>query len=272
MDRLAGKTAIVTGAASGIGRGIAECFVLEGARVILADINVQVAQGLIEDSDVFRFNGCRAIEVDVTSDESVQRLVATVLRDHGSVDILVNNAGMAGDIGDPFPQNTPENWKKVFDTNTISAVRTAKALWEHFTERRSGVVLNIASIVGHNRGTLNMKPAYNASKSALVSLTKVLAIDLAPYGVRVNTISPGILWTGFWDHLGKQLKKERPGQYASDADIYNDVFMRRVREIVPLGKPQYPHDIGKAAVFLASDDARYITGVDLPVDGGVLAR
>ena len=117
-----------------------------------------------------------------------------------------------------------------------------------------------------------MKPAYNMSKAAVVSLTKTLAIDLAPYGVRVNSISPGLLYTGFWDHLPHQLKTERPEQYAPDADIYNDVFMRRVKELVPLGRPQTPEDIGWAAVFLASDEAKNINGIDLPVDGGVLAR
>jgi 3-oxoacyl-[acyl-carrier protein] reductase len=271
MDRLKGKTAIVTGAASGIGRAIAECFATEGATVVLADKNFRGAIEVMR-GPAFKGDEHFAREVDVTSDDNVNDMMKGVLNRFGHIDILVNNAGMAGDIGDPFPQNTVENWKRVFDTNTISAVRTVKALWNHFTERREGVILNIASIVGHNRGSLNMKPAYNASKSAIVALTKVMAIDLAPYNVRVNTISPGILWTGFWDHLAGQLKKERPEQYAPDADIYNDVFMKRVREIVPLGKPQDPEDIGKAAVFLASDEARFITGIDLPVDGGVLAR
>ncbi|MBP9711291.1 MAG: SDR family oxidoreductase [Candidatus Pacebacteria bacterium] len=272
MDKLLRKTALVTGAASGIGLGIAQCFALEGARVILADINLDGAVNVIENSDALKFNGAQAVKMDVAHDEDVPDVIRYVLKNYGPIDILVNNAGMAGEIGDPFPKNTIANLQKVFDTNAASAMRTSLAMWENFTSRRSGVILNIASIVAHWHGALNMKPAYNMSKAAVVSLTKTLAIDLAPYNVRVNSISPGLLYTGFWDHLARQLKIERPEQYAPDANIHDDVFLKRVGELVPLGRPQEPDDIGKAAVFLASDDAKNITGIDLPVDGGVLAR
>jgi NAD(P)-dependent dehydrogenase (short-subunit alcohol dehydrogenase family) len=272
MARLKGKTAIVTGAASGIGRGIAECFALEGARVILADINVGAAQALIDDSDVFRFNGCRAVEVDVTSNESVRHLAATVLRDHGSVDILVNNAGMSGEIGDPMDidpfDETIANWEKVLDTNLISMTRTTRALFDHFKQRQAGSIINIASIVGHNNGRMQMKPAYNASKSGVISYTHWLAVQMAPFGVRVNSISPGIIFTQFWSHLGEQLAIKRPQEQFKDA---RDAFDHRREQLVPLKVEQTPRDVGWAAVFLASDEARVITGVDLPVDGGVLA-
>ncbi len=272
MGRLDGKIAIVTGAGSGIGRGIAKCFVEEGAQVVVADINFEAATEVATAlSPVFNKFMAVPIKADVTSDASIQKLIDGALYTFGRVDILVNNAGMAGEIGDPFPRNSSENWLRVYETNTVATMRTVKALWDHFIDRKSGAIINIASIVAHWHGALKMKPAYNASKAGLVSLTKNLAIMLAPYGVRVNSISPGLLFTGFWQKLGKQLKELRPEEYPPGVETY-DVFLKRVGELVPLGREQTPEDIGKAAVFLASDDAKNVTGVDLPVDGGVLAR
>lgn len=269
--RLEGKNAIVTGGASGIGRGIAECFAQEGARVAIADLNQDAAEEVIKKGEVLRESGAVAIKTDVTSDESVTAMVEESLRLLGHVDILVNNAGMAGEIGDPFPLNDSGNWMRVLDTNLVSMERTVHALWENFTGRRSGSIINIASIVAHLRGDLRMKPAYNASKAGILSLTRTLAIHLAEFNVRVNSISPGLLYTGFWQHLGDQLRRTRPEQYPEGVEIY-DVFLKRVSELVPLRREQTPYDVGWAAVFLASDEARNITGVDLPVDGGVLAR
>lgn len=271
MKRLQGKTAIVTGGASGIGAGIAECFAQEGARVAIIDANLDGARLVVEGCEDLKKNDSFAIEADVTSDEQVLKQVGIALTMLRHIDILVNNAGTAGEIGDPLSKNTVENWKKVYDTNTLSGLRTVMALESHFKERKSGCIINVASIVAHNRGEMQMKPAYNASKSAIVAFTRWLAIQMAPYNVRANSISPGLLYTGFWRKLGNQLRKERPEQYPPDVETY-DVFKQRVQELVPLGREQTPHDVGWAAVFLASDDAMNITGIDIPVDGGVLAR
>ena len=271
MNELKGKVAIVTGAASGIGRGIAECFAAEGAQVVLADVNYKGVQGAVEESSALQKGQAFPVGVDVASDDDVEYMVEAARWHFGAVDILVNNAGMSGAIGDPFPKNTLENWKRVYDVNTLSAVRTVGALWGSFTKQRSGRIINIASIVAHNRGGMQMKPAYNASKSALVSFTRWLAIQMAPHNVTVNSISPGLLFTGFWQKLGDQLRKERPDEYPPDVET-RDVFLKRVKELVPLQREQTPYDIGHAAVFLASEKAQNITGIDLPVDGGVLAR
>ncbi len=271
MNQLEDRVAIVTGAASGIGRGIAECFAGEKASIVLADINhAGVSHVIRERADLFSGRSI-AIDVDVTSRESVKNMIATALDCFGHVDILVNNAGISGNIGDPFPKNTLENWQKVYDTNTLSVVRTVAELWDHFISRRSGRIINISSIVAHNRGEMQMKPAYNASKSAVLSFTRWLAIQMAPFNVTVNSISPGLLYTGFWQKLGKQLREERPEEYPAGTEI-RDVFLKRVKELVPLGREQTPQDVGYAAVFLASDRAKNITGIDLPVDGGVLAK
>ncbi|HEY4519574.1 MAG TPA: SDR family oxidoreductase [Candidatus Paceibacterota bacterium] len=270
MGQLDGKVALVTGGAHGIGAGIATCFALEGATVVVADLDIKVARALSEGGLLAKNHGF-ALELDVTSDASVQAVVKETLEKVGRVDILVNNAGIAGEIGDPFLLNTPDNWLKVYNTNTVSMERTVRALWNNFTTMRSGRIINIASIVAHGHGELKMKPAYNASKAGVIALTKVLAIQLAPYNVTVNSISPGLLFTGFWQHLGEQLKEKRPEQYPPGTETY-DVFLKRVKELVPLGRQQHPHDIGWAAVFLASDRATNITGIDVPVDGGVLAR
>lgn len=258
--KLEGKVAIVTGGAGvyGIGRGIVECMTAEGATVVSFDIAAGEEHA-------------NSYKVDVTDEAAVGRAVADVFSTWGQVDILVNNAGTAGEIGDPFPLNNVKNWEHVYRTNMISMMLMTKALWNNFTIRRSGRIINIASIVGHGHGDLKMKPAYNASKAAIIEFTKDMAIQLAPYEVTVNAISPGLLYTGFWRKLGKQLQELRPEQYPHGTETY-DVFLRRVGELVPLRREQTPEDIGKAAVFLASDDARNITGIDVPVDGGVLAR
>ena len=275
MDRLKGKTAIITGAASGIGRGIALCFAAQGARVALADLGVVLAQDVIENTGRMIENESIAVKVDVRSNKSVTDMLDLVLEKFGHVDILVNAAGISGRIGKSFDRQSlddfVDNAHQVLDVNLVGALRTTRGILEHFKKRGEGCIINIASIVAHGRGDMQLKPAYNASKAGLIEFSHWCAIRLAEYSVRVNTISPGLVYTTLWEKLGVQLKEEFPEEFPADMPA-RAIFDKWVETRVPLKREQTPWDIGMAAVFLASDEAQNITGIDIPVDGGVLAR
>lgn len=274
MSRLLNKTAIVTGAASGIGRGIAECFVREGAKVMLADVNFDGAERAAREISEFVLWGAEPVEVDVTSNESVTQMVKYAIKEMEHIDILVNAAGVSGEIQDNYfelsLEEIMENTEHVFDVNLFGLKRTTRVVGAHMKERRSGVILNIASIVAHGHGDMQLKHAYNDSKVGVWSFTRYCMSNLAPNGVRFNSISPGLIWTELWVKLGMQLRNKYPEKYGNMTA--REIFDKWVEERVPLKRAQTPEDVGAAAVFLASDEARNITGVDLPVDGGVLAR
>jgi NAD(P)-dependent dehydrogenase (short-subunit alcohol dehydrogenase family) len=274
MSRLQGKTAIVTGAASGIGRGIAECFAKEGARVVLADINIKGAVDVIEMNEALISSGALPLWMDVTSDQNVKSAIQEALIQFDHIDILVNAAGISGEIQDDFFEHTlgeiMKNAHSVFEVNFFGAMRTTRVLGEHFRKRRSGSIINIASIVAHGRGGMQLKPPYNASKAGLIEFTHWSAIQLAPYNVRVNSISPGLIYTELWEKLGAQLRNKYPDKYGHM--MAREIFDLWVKERVPLAREQTPEDVGKAAVYLASDEAINVSGTDIAVDGGVLAR
>ncbi|HUG75869.1 MAG TPA: glucose 1-dehydrogenase [Burkholderiales bacterium] len=264
--RLAGKVAIVTGGGSGIGRGIVLALAREGADVAIPDIQERNAEKVAEE---VRDLGRRslAMKTDVTNAADAAAMIERSRQTLGRVDILVNNAGMAAPPGMPFTNNTEEDWDRAFAVNTKSVFLTCKAMAPYFIERRSGRIINIASIAGP-LSSLTMPP-YSVAKQGVVTLTRIVAKEMAAYGVTVNAICPGVLYTAFWEKLAAHIAATNPA-FANMAP--RQVFEKRVADIVPMKCEQTPEDVGWATVFLASDEARYITGQAINVDGGCVMQ
>jgi meso-butanediol dehydrogenase/(S,S)-butanediol dehydrogenase/diacetyl reductase len=260
--RLAGKVAMVTGGGSGIGRGIALAMAREGADISIPDIQPINAEKVAEEVKALGRKAV-AMKADVTSAADVKSMVDRTRDALGKVDILVNNAGMASRPGMPFTNNTEEDWDRTFAVNTKSVFLTCKALAPYFIERRAGRIINIASIAGPLSATT--MPAYSVAKEGVITFTRVVAKELAPHRITVNAICPGVLYTDFWQKLAAHIAATNP---AFKGMTPREVFEKRVNDIVPMKCEQTPDDIGWAAVFLASDEARYITGQALMVDGG----
>jgi 3-oxoacyl-[acyl-carrier protein] reductase len=242
--RLQGKTAIVTGGASGFGAGIVRKFAAEGARVLIADINLEGAEALARELDQ------KAGHVDVSNDASVNQLAAAALMAFGKVDILVNNAGVSHQPA-ALDDISEADFDRVFNVNMKSVYLTARHLVPHFKARKTGAILNVASTAAVSpRPRLSW---YNASKGWMVTATKSMAVELAPLGIRVNAINPVAGET--------PLLKTFMGE---DTPEIRAKFL----STIPLGRFSTPEDMGNAACFLCSDEAAMITGVALEVDGG----
>jgi meso-butanediol dehydrogenase/(S,S)-butanediol dehydrogenase/diacetyl reductase len=260
--RLAGKVAIVTGGGSGIGRGIVLAMAREGADVVIADLQVLNAEKVAEETKAVG-RRAMALKADVTSAADVKATIDRTREAFGKIDILVNNAGAAAPPGMPFTSNTEEDWDRAFAVNTKSVFLTSKAIVPYFIERKAGRIINIASIAGPLAAVT--MPPYSVAKQGVITFTRIVAKELAPHGVTVNAICPGVLWTEFWQKLAAHLAQTNP---AFAGLTPRQVFEKRVADIIPMKCEQTPEDIGWAAVFLASDEARAITGQALMVDGG----
>ncbi|WP_170755181.1 SDR family oxidoreductase [Ruegeria lacuscaerulensis] len=243
--RLQGKTAIVTGGASGFGAGIVERFLEEGARVMIADINGDAAQALAQQHE-----NATAQTVDVANAASVQAMADAAGDAFGPVDILVNNAGVTH-LPTPLEDVSEDDFDRVFNVNMKSVYLTARAFVPHMKARGAGAILNVASTAGLSpRPNLNW---YNASKGWMITATKTMAVELAPSGVRVNAICPVAGET--------PLLKSFMGE---DTPEIRAKFL----STIPLGRFSTPQDMANAALFLCSDEASMITGTALEVDGG----
>ena len=262
--RLAGKVAVVTGGGSGIGRGIVLAMAQEGADIAIPDIQVMNADKVAGEVKALGRQAL-AMKTDVTSSADVKAMVDRVREAFGKIDIVVNNAGMAAPPGMPFMNNTEEDWDRAFAVNTKSVFIVCKAVAPHMIERKAGRIVNIASIAGPISAVT--MPPYSVAKMGVITITKVVAKELAPHGVTVNAICPGVLYTDFWQKLAAHIADTNP---AFKGMTPRQVFDKRVSDLVPLKREQTPEDIGWAVVFLASDEARNITGIALPVDGGVM--
>jgi NAD(P)-dependent dehydrogenase (short-subunit alcohol dehydrogenase family) len=205
--RLAGKVAIVTGGGSGIGRGIVLALAREGADVAIPDIQVINAEKVAEEVKELGRKSL-AMKTDVTSSADVKGMVDRARDVLGKVDILVNNAGMAAPPGMPFTNNTEEDWDKTFAVNTKSVFLTCKAIAPSFIERKAGRIINIASIAGP-LSALTMPP-YSVAKQGVITFTRIIAKELAPHGITVNAICPGVLWTAFWEKLAAHIASTNP--------------------------------------------------------------
>ena len=262
MIDLSDKVALVTGGASGIGRGI--CLVLgeQGANVAVADLNVQGASQVSSDLSA-RGPRSAAFEVDVTDRGSVDRMVARVIEGFGRIDILVNSAGIVGARGySERDAPSDEDWSQVFAVNVRGLVMVSEAVSHHMMERRYGKVVNIASIAA--RQGVAVHPQYSTSKAAVLNWTQAHALQMAPYSVNVNAICPGLLWTP----MSQAAVQMRGRRVAAKGMSVRELFDSTVESAIPLGREQTPEDVGKMAAFLASDDSKNITGQAINVDGG----
>ena len=246
MMRLEGKTALVTGGASGFGAGIVRKFLAEGARVAIADINAEAANDFAGGLGDQAF----AVAVDVSRNDSVAAMAKTVLERFGGLDILVNNAGITH-LPAAMEDISEEDFDRVLAVNTKSVYLTARHFVPVMKQKRAGVILNVASTAGVSpRPRLSW---YNSSKGWMITATKSMAVELAPSGVRVNAINPVAGET--------PLLKSFMGE---DTPEIRAKFL----STIPLGRFSTPEDMGNAACFLCSDEAAMITGVTMEVDGG----
>lgn len=243
-DRLAGKRAIVTGGASGFGEGIVRRFAEEGARVLIADLNEDAARALAVQT------GAEACACDVSRAESVAALKGAAERAFGGVDIVVNNAGI-GHRPTPLDEVDEATFDRLIAVNAKSVYLTARAFAPAMKAARAGAILNVASTGGVSpRPNLTW---YNASKGWMITATRAMAVELAPFGVRVNALNPVAGETPLLaTFMGGDTPEVRAKFLAS----------------IPLGRFSTPQDIASAACFLCSDEASMITGVALEVDGG----
>lgn len=250
MERLQGRKAVITGAARGIGRAIALAFASEGCSIALCDLD---EVGLTETAVMARQLGIQVetMRVNVTDREMVSKFFQMAEEKMGLPDLLVNNAGIF--YNTPFIDMTDEQWHKMMDVNLTSMVIVSQQMLRHWISAglNGGVIVNMASMVVNMAFTNSSH--YMVSKTGVSGLTRALAFEFAPQGVRVNAIAPGIIETEMC----------RPA--LTDPNTYND-WMRHI----PLKRLGQPEDIAKTAVFLASSDAGYITGQTIIVDGGWL--
>ncbi len=263
LGNLTSKTALVTGAARGLGRGIAAIMSECGADVALADLDIEGAKRAREDL-VKHGHRMQAFQVDVTKKASVQKMVSDVIAAFGKVDILVNSAGVIGTPGyEDTATSREEDWDITYSVNVKGTVLVSEAVAEVMKPRRYGKIINIASHAGRQGGAGG--GAYGASKAAVIHLTQSFALDLAPFDINVNCICPGHIWTPMWERIAVRAKRHDPSQ----KDLTpRQIFERFVEARCPLRREQTPEDMGRMAAFLASEDARNITGQSINVNGG----
>lgn len=253
MQRFKNKVVIVTGGASGIGKETAIQFSQEGAAIVVADINLDLGHQTIKTIEAQNGNA-KFIKTNVASADECKQLIEETEKHFGKIDILFNNAGI--EISGPLVDFTPEEFDRLMATNLKSVFLCSKYALKKMIKRKSGVIINTASVA-----SLLAWPndaVYSASKAGVMLLTKAMAMEYASYSIRVNAVAPGIIDTPMTDralseYSDKETAKKEKGQ------------------IHPLGRLGTPREVAKTVLFLSSDDASFITGAVVPVDGGYLA-
>jgi len=255
-DRFAGKVAIVTGGGGGIGRATCELFAEQGAAVVVAEIDIhrarQVAEGIVA-----RGGRALGIPTDVTDEASIGRMVSQTVEAWGRIDVLVNNAARFILRG---IDASVEEWQRILASNVMGPALVAKQVVPIMQRQRRGAIVNLGSI-----SSFIAQPefvTYNATKAALSEMTRCMALDLAPHGIRVNAVCPGTVWTQIVEQRSRDEGLDRA---AADKDIRfgGAAMLQRIAD---------PREIAQAILFLASDEASYITAENLMVDGGYVAQ
>lgn len=257
VNELDGKVAIVTGGASGIGRGIAERFVAEGSRVVIADIERDTGQELaatLGAAALFR-------RTDVSDPEQVGALVATTVEEFGCLHVMVNNAGVSSPLRRLLDDDLAD-FHRVMGVNVLGVMAGTRDAARHMAENGGGSIINLTSIGGIQAGGGVM--IYRASKAAVVQFTKSAAIELARYEVRVNAIAPGNIPTPI-------LASSAADMDPAELERFEARVRATMREDRPLKREGTPDDVAEAALYFATDRSRYVTGTVLPVDGGTSA-
>jgi 3-oxoacyl-[acyl-carrier protein] reductase len=243
--RLREKTALITGGGRGIGAATAILFAREGAKVGVMDLREESFKGLVDQGRQMGLE-LKGFVGDVTDKKQVDQAVDTFVREFGRIDILVNNAGIA--ISRPFLEKTVEDWEKTLRVNLIGVFLVAQSAARYMLQQKSGKIVNISSIRGIEHCGRGGVMDYSASKTAVIGLTKTMAKELAPY-INVNAVAPGHTKTEMTQSLPEEVKR----------NMIEGAFLKRMAE---------PEDIAKAILFMASEDADFITGQTLLVDGG----
>jgi len=254
--RLKDKVAIVTGAAQGIGKGIALMFAKEGAKVAVVDLSEEKAEQVIGTVKSAGGSGI-ALKADVSQRTQVADAVDRTVKEYGKVDILVNNAGAAA--FQPFMDIKDEDWDLILKTNAKGVFIFTQEVAKQMIKQKSGKIINASSIAG--KKGIAMQAHYCSSKFAVVALTQVTAIELAPYGITVNAFCPGVVDTPMWQRLDESIYKLGKSSKLGEA-------MKEFAKGALLGRYSTPEDVAKLVTFLASSDADYITGQSINVDGG----
>jgi 2-hydroxycyclohexanecarboxyl-CoA dehydrogenase len=261
--KLAGQTAVVVGSARGIGRAIADAFAAEGAALALLDRDARVSAAAEELAGA-RTTRRLPIVVDACDYAGMQKAVEQIGSTFGRIDHVVFAVGIgSGKYGFPFWNLEPADWPRVLEVNVISAVNVAHAFAPALVKQSSGTLLFLSSVAGQIGSQTD--PPYSASKAALINFAQCAAKDLAAYGVRVNTLCPGMVRTDLNRSVWESWNRQQP---AEKRQTYEEWAGEKIRKVVPLNRWQEPEDIAAMAVFLASECGRNITGQTINVDGG----
>jgi NAD(P)-dependent dehydrogenase (short-subunit alcohol dehydrogenase family) len=246
--KLKDRVGIVTGGAKGLGKAIAEELMKEGASIAIFDLNLDEAQATAK--ELSKFGTARAYRCDVSNSKEVDDAFAQVVADFGKLDLLVNNAGVSF-VGPHIKDVTDEVWATSIGVMQTGVFYCMRAATKYMLEQRSGSVVNISSIRGYSSNPGRI--AYCSSKAAVIMMSQVAAAEWAPYGVRCNSIAPGVQRTPMWD-----------------ADVKLGVVdEERVLRVTPAGRLGEPSEVGRLAVFLCSDDSEFINGACISIDGGL---
>jgi NAD(P)-dependent dehydrogenase (short-subunit alcohol dehydrogenase family) len=252
VGRLDGKVCVITGAGSGIGRASALLFASEGGRIVVGDIDMDAAEATA--SKIKQDGGqAWAWQVDVTDEQATQTFAAEVVGREGRVDVLFNNAGIAG-VGDVV-ETDPDLFDRVMRVNVRGVYLMSRAIVPYMIERRAGSIINMSSCIAEIG--LARRVSYAASKGAVLAMTKSMQVDLAPHGIRVNALLPGTILTPFVERYLKE-------SYADPEEGMASIRKRQLSN--DLGRPE---DVASAALYLASDESRFVMASGLIVDGGV---